>query len=308
MIELDRVGKRFGAMLAVDAVSLSIPTGAFCVLIGSSGAGKSTTLRMVNRLVPPSEGVIRIDGRDTASVRPEELRRRMGYVIQSIGLFPHWTVERNIGAVPGLLGWPKARIRDRVSELLTMLKLDPEIVRRKYPHQLSIGQQQRIGIARALAADPDLLLMDEPFGALDPITRDALQAEIARIHSVSRKTIIFVTHDMDEALRLATQIAIMDGGRLVQAGAPLELLTAPVNDFVRDFIGREEAGMRLLSVEKVAQRLRAGETAPGTPISAEASLRQALSQMIARGTDRIAVIDVEGRPLGALHLADLVRR
>ena len=308
MIELDRVSKRFGAMVAVDAVSLTIPTGAFCVLIGSSGAGKSTTLRMINRLIAPSDGTIRVDGQDAASVRPEELRRRMGYVIQSIGLFPHWTVERNIGAVPALLGWPKARIRDRATELLAMLKLDPEAVRRKYPHQLSIGQQQRIGIARALAADPDLLLMDEPFGALDPITRDALQAEIARIHSTSRKTIVFVTHDMDEALRLATKIAIMHGGRLVQAGAPLELLTAPVNDFVRDFIGREEVGMRLLSVEKVARRMRRGEAVPGAPIGADASLRQALSQMIARGTDRIAVIDGEGRSLGALHLADLVRR
>ena len=308
MIELERVTKRYGAMVAVDAVSLAIPTGAFCVLIGSSGAGKSTTLRMINRLIAPSEGMIRIDGRDAASVMPEELRRRMGYVIQSIGLFPHWTVERNIGAVPALLGWPAARIGDRVSELLSLLKLDPEAVRRKYPHQLSIGQQQRIGIARALAADPDLLLMDEPFGALDPITRDALQAEIARIHAASRKTIVFVTHDMDEALKLATVVAIMDRGRLVQAGTPLELLTTPVNDFVRDFVGREDLGMRLLSVEKVAQRLRAGETAPGEPISAEASLRQALSQMIARGSDRIAVVDAAGRSRGVLHLADLVRQ
>ena len=308
MIELDRVTRRFGPMVAVDAVSLTIPTGAFCVLIGSSGAGKSTTLRMINRLIAPSEGTIRVDGQDAASVRPEELRRRMGYVIQSIGLFPHWTVERNIGAVPSLLGWPEARIRQRAGELLTMLKLDPEAVRRKYPHQLSIGQQQRVGIARALAADPDLLLMDEPFGALDPITRDALQAEIARIHGASRKTVVFVTHDMDEALRLATQIAIMDRGRLVQSGAPLELLTAPANDFVRDFVGREELGMRLLSVEKVAQRFRPGETVPGEPIAVEASLRQALSLMMARGTDRIAVVDAKGRSLGAVHLADLVRR
>jgi osmoprotectant transport system ATP-binding protein len=308
MIELERVTKRYGAMVAVDAVSLAIPTGAFCVLIGSSGAGKSTTLRMINRLIAPSEGMIRIDGRDAASVKPEELRRRMGYVIQSIGLFPHWTVERNIGAVPALLGWPAARIGDRVGELLSLLKLDPEAVRHKYPHQLSIGQQQRIGIARALAADPDLLLMDEPFGALDPITRDALQAEIARIHAASRKTIVFVTHDMDEALKLATEIAIMDRGRLVQVGTPLDLLTAPVNDFVRDFVGREDLGMRLLSVEKVALRLRRGETAPGEPISEEASLRQALSQMIARGSDRIAVVDAAGRARGVLHLADLVRR
>jgi osmoprotectant transport system ATP-binding protein len=308
MIELERVTKRYGAMVVVDAVSLAIPTGAFCVLIGSSGAGKSTTLRMINRLIAPSEGMIRIDGRDAASVQPEELRRRMGYVIQSIGLFPHWTVERNIGAVPALLGWPAARIGDRVGELLSLLKLDPEAVRRKYPHQLSIGQQQRVGIARALAADPELLLMDEPFGALDPITRDALQMEIARIHAASRKTIVFVTHDMDEALKLATEIAIMDRGRLVQAGTSLELLTAPVNDFVRDFVGREDLGMRLLSVEKVALRLRAGETASGEPISEEASLRQALSQMIERGSDRIAVVDAAGRSRGVLHLGDLVRQ
>jgi osmoprotectant transport system ATP-binding protein len=308
MIELERVTKRYGGMTAVDAVSLAIPTGAFSVLIGTSGAGKSTTLRMINRLIVPTEGVIRIDGEDAASVPPEALRRRIGYVIQSIGLFPHWTVERNIGAVPSLLGWPAARIRDRAVELLTLLKLDPETVRRKYPHQLSIGQQQRVGIARALAADPDLLLMDEPFGALDPITRDALQAEILRIHSASRKTIVFVTHDMDEALKLATEIAIMDQGRLVQAGTPMTLLTAPANDFVRDFVGREDLGMRLLSIEKVAQRVRAGETAPGEAISPEMTLRHALSLMIARGTDRIAVAAAGGRPAGVLHLADLVRR
>jgi osmoprotectant transport system ATP-binding protein len=263
---------------------------------------------MINQLIPPSAGAIRIGGKDAATVAPEELRRRMGYVIQSIGLFPHWTVERNVGAVPAMLGWPPARIRDRTHELLALLKLDPEGFRRKYPHQLSIGQQQRVGIARALAADPDVLLMDEPFGALDPITRDALQSEIARIHRESRNTIVLVTHDMEEALKLASRIAVMDRGRLVQTGAPLEILAAPANDFVRDLVGQDEVGIRLLSVETVANRLRRGAAPPGQAIAATATLRQALSRMITEGSDRLAVTDAEGRPVGALHLADLVRR
>jgi osmoprotectant transport system ATP-binding protein len=308
MIELDHVTKRYGNSIVVDDLSLAIRDGEFCVIIGSSGAGKSTALKMINQLIPPSAGAIRVDGKDAATVAPEELRRRMGYVIQSIGLFPHWTVERNVGAVPTLLGWPAARIRDRTRELLALLKLDPEGFRRKYPHQLSIGQQQRVGIARALAADPDVLLMDEPFGALDPITRDALQSEIARIHRESRKTIVFVTHDMEEALKLASRIAVMDRGRLIQAGTPLEILAAPANDFVRDLVGQDEVGIRLLSVETVANRLRQSEVAPGQPIAATASLRQALSRMIAEHTDRLAVTDTQGRPIGALHLADIVRR
>jgi len=308
MIELDRVTKRYGNSIVVDDLSLAIRDGEFCVIIGSSGAGKSTALKMINQLIPLSAGVIRIDGKDAASVVPEELRRRMGYVIQSIGLFPHWTVERNVGAVPALLGWPAARIRDRTRELLVLLKLDPEGFWRKYPHQLSIGQQQRVGIARALAADPDVLLMDEPFGALDPITRDALQSEIARIHRESRKTIVFVTHDMEEALKLASRIAVMDRGRLIQAGTPLEILASPANDFVRDLVGQDEVGIRLLSVETVGNRLRRGEAAPHQPIAATASLRQALSRMIAERTDRLAVADAEGRPIGALHLSDIVRR
>lgn len=308
MIEVDHVSKRFGGALIVDDVSLTVPAGEFCVLIGSSGAGKSTTLKMINRLIAPSSGSIRIDGMDALRARPEELRRRMGYVIQSIGLFPHWTVARNIGAVPDLLGWPAAKIRDRASELLAAFKLDPAQFRDKYPHQLSIGQQQRVGIARALAADPDILLMDEPFGALDPITREALQSEITRIHRDSHKTVVFVTHDMEEALKLATRIVVMDRGRIVQAGTPIELLATPANDFVRDLVGQDELGIRLLSVETVASRMHPGENAPGEPIAAAATLRQALSQMIARGTDRLPVADGAARRLGALHLADLVRR
>ena len=308
MIELDHVTKRYGSSTVVDDLSLTIGDGEFCVIIGSSGAGKSTALKMINQLIPLSAGAIRIDGRDARSVAPEELRRRMGYVIQSIGLFPHWTVERNIGAVPALLGWPAPRIRDRTHELLAALKLDPESFRRKYPHQLSIGQQQRVGIARALAADPDVLLMDEPFGALDPITRDALQSEIARIQRESRKTVVFVTHDMEEALKLASRIAVMDRGRLVQAGTPLEILAAPASDFVRDLVGQDEVGIRLLSVETVATRLRRGEIPPGPTIALTATLRQALSRMIAEHTDRLAVIDTDGQPIGALHLQDIVRR
>jgi osmoprotectant transport system ATP-binding protein len=308
MIELEHVSKRYGTTAVVDDLSLSIAEGELCVLVGPSGAGKSTVLRMINRLVPPSSGTIRVGGEDAAALRPEALRRRIGYVIQSIGLFPHWTVERNIGAVPALLGWPKARIRGRVSELLAMLQLEPDLFRGKYPHQLSGGQQQRIGVARALAADPAVLLMDEPFGALDPITRDTLQEELSRLHRQNRKTIVFVTHDMEEALRLASRVAILDGGRLVQVGTPREVLSAPADDFVRDFVGRKDLGLRLLSVERVAERLRGGEAAPGAPIAASETLREALSQMVSRGADRLAVADEDGRPAGSIHLADLARR
>jgi osmoprotectant transport system ATP-binding protein len=307
MIEFDRVSKEYGASTAVDGLSLAIAKGEFFVVIGPSGSGKSTMLKMINRLIPATSGSIRINGEDISRFRGEDLRRRMGYVIQSVGLFPHWTVERNIATVPELLGWPKAKIGDRVAELMTLLKLDPDGFRRKYPHQLSGGEQQRVGVARALAANPDILLMDEPFGALDPITRATLQEEIARIHGESRTTIVFVTHDMDEALKLSSRIAIVEQGRLVQTGTPLELLAAPATDFVREFVGRDDLGLRLLSVEPVASRVRAGETAPGEAIAATASLRQALSQMIAQGTDRLGVVDAAGRQLGVLKLADLVR-
>jgi len=308
MIELERISRRYESTVAVDDVTLSIAEGEFCVLIGSSGAGKSTVLKMINRLVPPSSGRIRIDGADTARLAVEALRRRMGYVIQSIGLFPHWTVARNIGTVPELLGWPRARRRERAAELLDLFKLPPGEFLDRYPHQLSIGQQQRIGIARALAADPAILLMDEPFGALDPITRETLQAEIAQIRRASRKTVVFVTHDMDEALRLGSRIAVMDNGRLVQVDAPLAIVAAPANDFVRELIGRDDLGLKLLSLDRVASRLRRGETAPGDAIGDTLTLRQALSRMIADGKDRLPVADAEGRALGAIHLADLLRR
>jgi osmoprotectant transport system ATP-binding protein len=235
------------------------------------------------------------------------LRRRIGYAIQSIGLFPHWTVEDNIATVPRLLKWPQGQIRDRVTELLELFRLEPEGYRDKYPHQLSGGEQQRVGVARALAGDPELLLMDEPFAAVDPITRDALQAELARIHQATTKTIVFVTHDIEEALRLATQIAIMNEGRIVQLGSPLEILEHPANDFVGDFIGRQGLGLKLLSVRKIGDRVRAGETAEGEPLPLDTSLRDALSAMTARRTDRLPVSDAEGRDVGVIALADLVR-
>ncbi len=307
MIELDAVTKRYGERPVVDNLSLTVPAGEFCVLLGSSGCGKSTTLRMINRLIATDAGVIRVGGEDVRRIPAEALRRRIGYAIQSIGLFPHWTVEDNIATVPRLLKWPPPRVRDRVTELLELFRLDPAGYRGKYPHQLSGGEQQRVGVARALAADPELLLMDEPFAAVDPITRDALQDELARIQRATGKTIVFVTHDIDEALRLATRIAVMNEGRIVQLGAPVEILEHPANDFVSHFVGGQGLGLKLLSVRRIADRLRPGETAPGEPLALDTSLRDALSAMTRRRVDRLPVRDAEGRDIGVIALADLVR-
>jgi len=307
VIEIDNVTKSYGDRRVVDRLSITVGAGEFCVLLGSSGCGKSTTLRMINRLIPSDSGSIRVGGEDVATVSAEALRRRIGYAIQSIGLFPHWTVEDNIATVPRLLKWRETRVGDRVTELLELLRLDPATYKGKYPHQLSGGEQQRVGVARALAADPGLLLMDEPFGAVDPITRDALQAELARIHRATGKTIVFVTHDIEEALRLATVIAIMDRGRIVQLGTPLDILENPANDFVRDFVGHQGLGLKLLSVRRIGDRLRSGETAEGEPLALDASLVEALSAMTARRTDRLPVCDAEGRKIGVIALGDLVR-
>jgi osmoprotectant transport system ATP-binding protein len=307
MIEIGHVSKVYDGRKVVDDLSLSVPNGAFCVVLGPSGCGKSTTLRMINRLIPLDSGSIRIGGEDVMSLAPEALRRRIGYVIQSTGLFPHWRVEDNIATVPRLLGWSRERVQDRVAELLTLLRLDPQTYRGKYPHQLSGGEQQRVGVARALAADPDLLLMDEPFAAVDPITRDALQGEIARIHRETGKTILFVTHDIEEALRLATVIAILDRGRLVQLGTPLDIVEHPASDFVRDFVGAQGIGLKLLSVRKVSERMRPGDRADGEPIGLDASLADALGLMTARRVDRLSVADRNGAVVGVVALADLVR-
>jgi osmoprotectant transport system ATP-binding protein len=307
MIEIEAVGKTYDGRPIVTELTLSVPKGALCVLLGPSGCGKSTTLRMINRLVPFDSGTIRVGGEDVLSVPPEVLRRRIGYAIQSTGLFPHWRVEDNIATVPRLNGWPVERVRDRVTELLTLLRLDPEIYRRKYPHQLSGGEQQRVGVARALAADPDVLLMDEPFAAVDPITRDALQSELIRVHRATGKTIVFVTHDIEEALRLATVIAIMERGRLAQTGTPLDIIEHPASDFVREFVGVQGIGLKLLSVRRVVDRMRPDEHADGEVIAAEATLADALAEMVSRRTDRLPVADDSGAIVGVIALADLVR-
>ncbi|KFK95578.1 MULTISPECIES: ABC transporter ATP-binding protein [unclassified Serratia (in: enterobacteria)] len=305
MIRFDRVSKVFQGKPAVDDLSLNIAEGEFTVLIGTSGSGKSTTLKMINRLIEHDEGKIYFAGEEIHKFKLQDLRRRMGYAIQSIGLFPHWTVEENIATVPQLLKWPRTRIRERVTELMALLHLEPERFRRRYPHQLSGGQQQRVGVARALAADPEVLLMDEPFGALDPVTRVTLQQEIARIHQLSGRTIVLVTHDIDEALGLANRIVLLDQGRVVQQGTPLALLTEPVNDFVRDFFGRSDRGIKLLALGTVAERMRPGHAA-GEPIPAKMNLRDALSVFIARGSECLPVVSEQGEALGVLYLSDLI--
>ncbi|SDL42764.1 osmoprotectant transport system ATP-binding protein [Modicisalibacter muralis] len=256
MIELEGLTKTYAGKDVVQDVSLRVESGEFGVLIGPSGCGKSTTLRMINRLIPLTRGRIILGDEDVTQLPPEQLRRRIGYAIQSIGLFPHWTVAENIAVVPGLLKWAKSRSDARVDELLNLFHLDAGEFRDKYPHQLSGGQAQRVGVARALAADPEVLLMDEPFGAVDPITREVLQNEMLRVHAQTRKTIVFVTHDMDEALKLASRIAILNAGRLVQYDRPIELLTQPADDFVNDFIGKADLGLKLLSRRWVHQYQR----------------------------------------------------
>ncbi|WP_220265228.1 ABC transporter ATP-binding protein [Enterobacter sp. Colony194] len=305
MIEFDGVTKYYQGRAAVEDLNLNFRKGAFSVLIGTSGSGKSTTLKMINRLVEHDEGRIRFAGEEIRNFSPQDLRRRMGYAIQSIGLFPHWDVAQNIATVPQLLKWPKARINQRVDELLALLGLDPAQFRRRYPHQLSGGQQQRVGVARALAADPQVLLMDEPFGALDPVTREALQQEMMRIHQLQGRTIVLVTHDVDEALRLADHLVVMDGGKVVQQGAPLALLSQPENAFVRDFFGRSELGVRLLSMRQVKDYLTVGHC-EGVPVSRDTTLREALSLFVERRCDELPVVDEQGNPCGVIRFNTLL--
>ncbi|SFK32923.1 ABC transporter ATP-binding protein [Methylocapsa palsarum] len=305
MIELRGVSKAFGAAPAVVDLSLSIGRGAFFVLIGPSGCGKSTVLRMINAMIACDRGAIELRGEDIRAMDPVRLRRGIGYVIQSVGLFPHWTIEKNIGAVPRLLGWSRETLAARVEEIAALLQIDRELLRR-YPHQLSGGQQQRAGVARALAADPDIVLMDEPFAALDPVSRASLQDEMRRLHAETGKTFVFVTHDMDEALRLATHIAVMKDGRLVQTAAPRDLLNRPEDEFVREFFGREAMGLRLLDFVAVRDRMRGRPRAPET-IGADASLRDALALMIERRCSRLSVTDGGGGKISEIDIADIIK-
>lgn len=246
MIRLSDISKHYagtGGSFAVRGLSLHVPEGTLLVLLGESGCGKTTTLKMINRLIEPTSGHIEVDGRDAATCPAVQLRRRIGYVFQGIGLFPHMTVARNIGVVPDLLQWPKERIRARVDELLDLVGMPPDGFRRRFPRELSGGQRQRVGVARALAAEPKILLMDEPFGALDPLTRDELQKECRRIHGKLGLTTVMVTHDMTEALLLADRIAVMRDGAICREGTPHELLTDPGDDYVAALMSkpREQA-------------------------------------------------------------------
>jgi osmoprotectant transport system ATP-binding protein len=252
MIRLDRVTKRYGDdTVAVGELSLDVPRGALVMLVGPSGCGKTTTLKMVNRLIEPTSGHIYLDGEEVTHVDPVQLRRRMGYVIQQVGLFPHRTIADNVATVPELLGWDSKRRKARALELLELVGLDPGRFAKRYPHQLSGGQQQRVGVARALAADPPVLLMDEPFGAVDPIARDHLQSEFLRLQEEVKKTVLFVTHDIEEAVRLGDRIAVFSqGGKLEQYDTPASILGAPANGFVGDFVGSDR-GLKRMSVTAI---------------------------------------------------------
>jgi osmoprotectant transport system ATP-binding protein len=281
---------------AVDGLSLEVPSGEICVLVGPSGCGKTTAMRMVNRMIDITSGDILLDGRSVRERRPAELRREIGYAIQQIGLFPHMSVAGNIATVPRLLGWPKERIRARVDELLELVSLDPHDTRDRYPAQLSGGQRQRVGVARALAVDPPLMLMDEPFGAIDPINRERLQNEFLRLQREIRKTVVFVTHDIDEAIKMGDRIAIMQkGGKLAQYAPPAELLMYPQGRFVEDFVGADRA-LKRLALQRVrdvdlwkAPLVRVGES------GAEARAKLADSEV-----PYPLLVDGEGRPLGWL--------
>lgn len=272
---------------AVADLSFTVPEGETCVIIGPSGCGKTTTLKMINRLIEPTGGKLIVNEKNVLDQNPVELRRNIGYVIQQIGLFPHMTVRDNIAVVPRLLGWDETRIDDRVDELIGMVNMDPSQFRDRYPRELSGGQRQRIGVVRALAADPPVLLMDEPFGAIDPINRDALQNEFLRLQKRLKKTIAFVTHDIDEALKMGSMICILQvGGQLIQYDTPENILTRPVDDFVADFVGADR-GLKRLNLVRVSEMMKPGIG----PVKASAKGSEALSKMQQHEVDNLLVVD-----------------
>jgi osmoprotectant transport system ATP-binding protein len=305
---------------AVDHLSLTVPAGEICVLVGPSGGGKTTALKLVNRLIPLTSGDIRIDGTSILEHDLVELRRSIGYVIQQVGLFPHMTVEGNIGTVPRLLGWPRQRIRERVAGLLDLVGLDADADRRRFPAELSGGQRQRVGLARALAANPALMLMDEPFGAIDPIVRTRLQDEFLRLQQELRKTVVFVTHDVDEAIKVGDRIAILrEGGRLAQYDTPQRILAEPADEFVAQFVGHDRA-LKALSLRTLGDLVQDMDShgqrsmdiharqPDGLPrLPAETSLRDALARLVAERSDAVVVTDAAGAPLGIATREDLLR-
>jgi osmoprotectant transport system ATP-binding protein len=306
-ITLENVGKTYpDGTVAVGDFSLEVRAGELVVLIGPSGCGKSTILRMINRLIEPSKGRLLIDGEDALAQDPVELRRRIGYVIQNVGLFPHQNIRTNIGTVPRLLGWDRKRIRARADELLELVGLDPAKYATRYPHELSGGQRQRIGVARALAADPLVLLMDEPFSAVDPIARGRLQEEFLNLQATVRKTIVMVTHDIDEAIRLGDRIAVLaEGGRLMQYAPPAELLSRPDSPTVSDFVGADR-GIRRLAVTALRDAVRPlgpGGSADGpATVDIDGTLYDALAVLLAADAAEVTVLE-DGRPVGVIPRA-----
>jgi osmoprotectant transport system ATP-binding protein len=281
---------------AVDSLSLEVPAGEICVLVGPSGCGKTTAMRMVNRMIDITDGDILLDGRSIKDQKPAELRREIGYAIQQIGLFPHLNIGQNIATVPRLLGWDKERIRTRVDELLELVSLDPAETRDRYPAQLSGGQRQRVGVARALAVDPPLMLMDEPFGAIDPINRERLQNEFLRLQQEIRKTVVFVTHDIDEAIKMGDKIAVMQqGGKLAQFASPAELLTYPKGKFVEDFVGADRALKRL-----ALQRVRDIDLWKAPLVREGEPIAEARAKVEDADIDIPLLVDEENRPVGWL--------
>jgi osmoprotectant transport system ATP-binding protein len=310
-VEFRDVSKRYSGQLAVDRLSFSVPAGRICVLVGPSGSGKTTALKMVNRLIEPSGGSILIDGNDVLREEPTALRRRIGYVIQQVGLFPHQTIAENVATVPRLLGWPTERIAARTEELLALVGLEPSRFARRYPAQLSGGERQRVGVARALAAEPPLMLMDEPFGAVDPIVRERLQNEFLRIQRDQGTTVLFVTHDIDEAITLGDRVAVMRAGMLVQYAPPGELLAHPENEFVAEFVGSDR-GLRRLAlltvggadIDTTVDRSSVSSNAP--VLSPGTTLRDALARLLASEAQVGIVVDGD-RYLGVLTLSTIGR-
>jgi osmoprotectant transport system ATP-binding protein len=308
MISLERVTKVFGSGTpAVQELSLEVPEGDVVCLVGPSGCGKTTTLRMINRLVEPTSGTISVGGTDIRSVEPYVLRRGIGYVIQQVGLFSHRTVADNIATVPHLLDWDKARIADRTAELIELVGLDPTLATR-YPSELSGGQQQRVGVARALAADPPVLLMDEPFGAVDPIVRSRLQDELLSLQERLRKTIVFVTHDIDEAIKLGDRVVVMNvPGVVEQIAPPAELLARPASPFVAEFVGSERGVRRLALIRVHDVELDPAQRSNGTVVRDDASLLDALQTILRNHTDAADVTDAQGAVIGRLTLERIGR-